>query len=160
MANEGEGLSNPCAHHQLPAVLEVAGEAAQPARCQHPHPPLQFRRLEHPLSLRRERHPALFPYPVSLAGSRSGIPRTELNLLGSEYRWPHFCLWRGNVARPKVMVALRDADLVESLVALAGQVSGGLGAELIPLRDGRGTVHIRSLTRPGACNRVRSRSVR
>jgi len=37
------------------------------------------------------------------------------------------------VAKPKVMVALRDADSAESLVALACQVSGGMDAELIAL---------------------------
>lgn len=37
------------------------------------------------------------------------------------------------MAKPKVMVALRDADSVESLVALACQVSGGMDAELIAL---------------------------
>jgi nucleotide-binding universal stress UspA family protein len=37
------------------------------------------------------------------------------------------------VAKLKVMVALRDADSVESLVALACQVSSGMDAELIAL---------------------------
>jgi nucleotide-binding universal stress UspA family protein len=37
------------------------------------------------------------------------------------------------VAKPKVMVALRDADSVESLIALACQVSTGMDAELIAL---------------------------
>jgi nucleotide-binding universal stress UspA family protein len=37
------------------------------------------------------------------------------------------------VAKRKVMVALRDADSAESLVALACQVSGGMDAELIAL---------------------------
>lgn len=37
------------------------------------------------------------------------------------------------MAKPKVMVALRDADSAESLVALACQVSGGMDAELIAL---------------------------
>ena len=42
-------------------------------------------------------------------------------------------LAEGDAAKPKVMVALRDADSAESLVALACQVSGGMDAELIAL---------------------------
>jgi len=42
-------------------------------------------------------------------------------------------VWGVAVAKPKVMVALRDAGSVESLVTLACQVSGGMDAELIAL---------------------------
>ncbi len=39
----------------------------------------------------------------------------------------------GDVAKPKVMVALRDADSLETLITLACQVSSGMEAELIAL---------------------------
>jgi len=39
----------------------------------------------------------------------------------------------GDVAKPKVMVALRDADSVESLITLACQLCSGMEAELIAL---------------------------
>ena len=38
------------------------------------------------------------------------------------------------MAKSKVMVALRDAESVESLVTLACQLSSGMDAELIALR--------------------------
>ena len=37
------------------------------------------------------------------------------------------------MAKPKVLVALRDAESVESLVTLACQLSNGMGAELVAL---------------------------
>jgi nucleotide-binding universal stress UspA family protein len=61
-------------------------------------------------------------------------PALLANHAASAYPVAHLrAAWEGLVAKAKVIVALRDAESVESLVTLACQLSSGMEAELIGL---------------------------